>query len=193
MFDWLKRSERDMSDCGRVSPVQHLARAGLLGPFLLATHVNYLAKGDAQLLARHKVTVVHCPRSHDYFGHAPFPCCKLAKAGVNLCLGTDSLATVRKFPQQNLELSMFHEMRSLAGRNSAVSPERIVRMATINGAQALGLPRKAGELTNNSFADLIALPFAGRISQSYAAVVQHTGNVTASLIDGKWVVAPQTN
>ena len=193
MFDWLQRSKRDMSDCGSVSPVQHLARAGLLGPSLLATHVNYLAEDDAELLACKKVSVAHCPRSHEYFGHQPFPYRTLARAGVNVCLGTDSLATVRKPPRRNVELSMFDEMRLFAARNADVSPERIVRMATVNGAQALGLRGKVGELVRNGFADLIALPFAGRTVECYEAVLQHTGNVAASIIDGEWVVSPQIN
>ena len=96
MFDWLQRNERDNSDCGLGSPVAHLARNGLLGENLLAIHVNLLAPGDAELLGEHQVHVVHCPRSHDYFRHPPFPRRQLADAGVNLCLGTDSLSTVRK-------------------------------------------------------------------------------------------------
>lgn len=67
MFDWLQRNERDMADCGRRSPVQHVAQAGLLGRNFLAVHVNCLARGDAAALARKQATVVHCPRSHDYF------------------------------------------------------------------------------------------------------------------------------
>jgi cytosine/adenosine deaminase-related metal-dependent hydrolase len=193
MFEWLKRSKRDMSDCGGRSPVQHLERTGLLGPNLLATHVNYLGDGDAQLLARGKVSVVHCPRSHDYFGHEPFPRRTLAKAGVNICLGTDSLATVRQFPRRNVELNMFHEMRSFAASNPGVAPERIVRMATVNGAQALGLRGKIGELGKNAFADLIALPFTGRAKESHEGALQYTGAVTASLIDGTWAVSPKSN
>jgi cytosine/adenosine deaminase-related metal-dependent hydrolase len=192
MFDWLQRSQRDMSDCGGVSPVQHLERTGLLGRHLLATHVNYLADGDARLLGRKNVSVVHCPRSHDYFRHQAFPRRALAKAGVNVCLGTDSLATVRNHPRANLELNMFHELRSFAVRNSGVSAERIVGMATVNGALALGLCGKVGELRKTAFADLIALPFAGRIRESYDAVLQHPGPVAASMIDGAWAIAPES-
>ncbi len=152
--------------------------------------MNYLAPGDPQLLARHRVSVVHCPRSHDYFRHQPFPRRALAKAGVNICLGTDSLATVRKHPRAQLELNMFHELRSFAARNPGVAAERIVSMATLNGARALELRGKAGELGTNAFADLIALPFSGRIRQSYDAVLQHNGPVAASMIDGEWVMEP---
>jgi cytosine/adenosine deaminase-related metal-dependent hydrolase len=88
MFDWLQRSGREMSDCGLGSPVRHLESCGALGQNLLATHVNYLARGDAALLASRKVNVVHCPRSHSYFGHESFPLRRLLRAGVNVCLGT---------------------------------------------------------------------------------------------------------
>ena len=191
MFDWLARNERDMRDCGSVSPVQHLARQQALGPHLLAIHVNHLARGDATLLAGKKVSVVHCPRSHDYFKHAPFPWRTLTRAGINICLGTDSLATVRNHPHDQLELSLFHEMRAFAATQPEVAPERILRLATIAGAQALGLQRKVGELSPGAFADLIALPFAGKMENLHTAVLNHSGDVTASMIGGAWMLAPR--
>lgn len=191
MFDWLARNERDMRDCGGVSPVQHLARHRALSPRLLAVHVNYLVEGDALLLARHHVSVVHCPRSHEYFGHREFPRRVLAKAGVNLCLGTDSLATVRKHPKRELELNLFLEMRAFARTHPGVHPRQIVQMATVNGARALGLRGKRGELKRNAAADLIAVPVTGKPGDSYAAVVNHTGELTASMIAGEWIIPPQ--
>ena len=109
-----QRNERDNSDCGLGSPVAHLARHKLLGENVLAIHVNCLARGDATLLGKNQTHVVHCPRSHDYFKHPPFLRERLANAGVNLCLGTDSLATTRKTGKQKPELNMFDEMRALA-------------------------------------------------------------------------------
>jgi len=190
MFDWLNRNRRDMSDCGRVSPVQHLAREHALGPQLLAVHANYLAPGDATLLAQKKVSVVHCPRSHDYFGHAAFPRKTLARAGVNICLGTDSLATVRAHPRRELELNLFHELRRFSAAQPDLTPEAIIRFATVNGARALGLRRQVGELANNAYADLIALPFTGPLATIHDAVLQHTGDVAASMIGGVWAIRP---
>ena len=106
-----------------------------------------LARGDAALLGKHRVNVVHCPRSHAYFRHPPFRRERLANAGVNLCLGTDSLATVRKTGRQKPELNMFEEMRALAGNDETVSPAEILRMATVNGARALGWRGQIGELS----------------------------------------------
>ena len=190
MHDWLARNGRDNSDCRRGSPVAHFARNKLLGENVLAIHVNYLARGDATLLAKNKTHVVHCPRSHDYFKHAKFERERLANAGVNLCLGTDSLATTRKTGRQKPELDLFAEMRLLAERDLTVSPVEILHMATVNGARALGLAGKIGELSKNAGADLIAVPFAGKIAGVHEALLQHSGSVSASMIDGQWAIPP---
>jgi cytosine/adenosine deaminase-related metal-dependent hydrolase len=190
MFDWLKRNERDNSDCGLGSPVQHFARHKMLGENLLAVHVNYLARGDAALLGKHRVNIVHCPRSHDYFRHAPFLRERLANAGANLCLGTDSLATTRKLGRQKPGLNLFDEMRQLAAADKTISPQEILRMATVNGARALGLAGQAGELSKNANADLIAIPAGGKSGDVYETVLAHTGNVKASMIDGRWAMPP---
>jgi len=190
MFNWLQRNERNNSDCGLGSPVAHLARNDMLGENLLAVHVNLLAPGDVELLGRHHVHVVHCPRSHDYFRHPPFPRRQLADAGINLCLATDSLSTVRKTGKEKLELNLFEEMRQLAAADKTVSPVEIVRMATVNGAKALGMAGQIGELSENAFADLIAIPFAGKRADIYDAVVHHASTVSASMVDGQWAIVP---
>ncbi len=191
MHEWLLRNGRDSRDCGLGSPVAHLARQKLLGENVLAIHVNCLARGDATLLAKTKTSVVHCPRSHDYFRHPLFERARLAKAGVNVCLGTDSLATVRKTGRQKPELDLFAEMRALAEKYKTISAVEILEMATINGARALGLAGRAGELSPGAFADAIAIPFSGKFPRVYEAVLQHTGNVAASLIEGRWAIPPK--
>ena len=190
MHDWLGRNERDNSDCGLGSPAAHLARQKLLGDNVLVIHANCLARGDATLLGKNKTHVVHCPRSHDYFKHPKFERASLAAAGVNLCLGTDSLATTRQIGKQKPVLDMFAEMRALADADKKISPEEILRMCTLNGARALGLAEKIGELSKNSFADLIAIPFSGKIARAFEAIPAHTGNVVASMIDGRWAIPP---
>ncbi|MEI7532798.1 MAG: amidohydrolase family protein [Verrucomicrobiae bacterium] len=190
MHDWLKRNERDNSDCGLGSPVAHLARNKLLGENVLAIHVNCLARGDATLLAKNKTHVVHCPRSHDYFKHPKFERERLANAGVNLCLGTDSLATTRKTGKQKPELDMFAEMRALADADPKLSPETILQMATLNGARALGLAGKIGTLSPGALADLIAIPARDNPDKLYESVLGNAGNVTASMIEGRWAIPP---
>jgi cytosine/adenosine deaminase-related metal-dependent hydrolase len=189
MFDWLK-SQREMTDCGLGSPVQHLERCGYLDVNLLAVHANYLWRHDAAILARNEVSVVHCPRSHDYFGHLKFPFEDLADAGVNLCLGTDSLATVRRIAGEPLKLNLFTEMQSFASSTPMVAPGEILKMVTVNAARALGQSGRIGELTEHAYADLIALDFKGQLEQVSEAIVQHSGDVRASMIRGEWAVPP---
>ena len=190
MYEWMKRNGRDCDDCGHGSPVAHLARQKLLGENVLAVHVNCLARGDATLLSKNKTSVVHCPRSHDYFKHPTFQRARLAATGVNICLGTDSLATVRKAGRHRPELDMFAEMRTLADKDKAVSAMEILKMATVNGARAFDMAGKIGELSPGAFADLIALPISGKAKSVPEAVVGHTGNVSASLIEGRWAIPP---
>ncbi|HVU07141.1 MAG TPA: amidohydrolase family protein [Verrucomicrobiae bacterium] len=190
MFRWLEKNERDNSDCGLGSPIAHLERAGLLAENFLAVHANYLAETDFDLLARRNASVVHCPGSHDYFRHLKFPVEKLLKSGVNICLGTDSLATIRKNGKENLELNLFREMQLFAQTNPNLPPQTVLRMATANGARALGLAGQTGEILENAFADLIAIPFAGKITDIYDAVLHHSSTISASMIDGKWAIAP---
>lgn len=190
MHEWMRRNERDNSDCGRGSPARHLANNDLLGENLLAVHVNLLDRGDAQLLGQNRVSIAHCPRSHDYFHHPPFPRERLARAGANICLGTDSLATMRKNGRHKPVLDMFEEMRTLADKDKALRPVDILRMATVNGARALGQAGKLGELSPGALADLIAVPGHGKPAKVYDAVLAHTAPVSAGMIGGRWVIPP---
>jgi aminodeoxyfutalosine deaminase len=190
LCDWLRRNTRDMSDCGHGSPVEHLDRIGYLSPRLIAIHVNHLAPGDAARLSRRRVHVVHCPRSHHYFDHPPFPYSTLARAGVPISLGTDSLATVRTYHRQPVSLSLFDEMGLFAALHPDVPASTIVRMVTLRPARALGFQGRIGELTPGASADLIAIPFHGKPAEAWTAAVQHTGCVAASMIAGRWALPP---
>jgi cytosine/adenosine deaminase-related metal-dependent hydrolase len=188
LFAWLK-GQRHMGDCGHGSPVQQLERCGLLSSRLLAAHVNYLGQSDAELLGRRGVHVVHCPRSHAYFGHRAFPATRLAAAGVNLCLGTDSLASVVK-RRQPVELDLFAEMRTFAQMAPDLDPRRILEMATVNGARALGI--ETGVIETGKWADLIAIPYEGGGAGAAEAVVHHKRAADAVMIHGQWEVPPNS-
>lgn len=191
MFEWLQR-ERDCSDCGNGSPVQHLSRCGLISPRFLAVHANYLWHGDAPLLAARGASVVHCPQSHAYFGHRRFPREELESAGVNVCFGTDSLASTRGKKGQPISLSMFDEMRAFQSRDTGLEPSGLLARATVNGARALGLQGLAGELSSGSWADMIAIAGSPSPGQVNEAVINHAGPVRATMIAGRWVASPTT-
>ncbi len=189
LHDWL-RSQRDMSDTGLGSPVMAVERAGLLSPRLLAVHMNYTLPGEAGLIARRGVSVAHCPRSHFYFRHAAFPFREFNEAGVNVCLGTDSLASVVKVRGRPVALDLFEEMRCLARAQPGLGSESIVRMATMNGAAALGLAGRLGELRVGSLADMISIPWSPGDADPYDTALHHSGRVSSSMIDGRWVFGP---
>ena len=186
LYQRLANVGRDMSDCGGYSPVAQMARHGVLNDKLLAVHGNYLDDNDICLLAEGGTSLAHCPRSHDYFGHAPFRFEELQSAGVNVCLGTDSLATVKEV---DAELDMFAEMRMFRKKNPDACPEIITAMATVNGARALGWAGKVGEISTGVCADLLAVPYSGSVDSAYDEVIEHYGPV-AVMVDGQWEIPP---
>jgi cytosine/adenosine deaminase-related metal-dependent hydrolase len=132
-----------------VSPVAWLDRLGILRPPLVAVHANLLGRADVKRLARRRVPVVFCPRSHAFFRHPPHPVRALLRAGVAVALGTDSLAS-------NDALDVRAEMREAVERHG-VEPRESWRMATVHGSRALGLEHGAGALRPGTPADLVAL------------------------------------
>jgi cytosine/adenosine deaminase-related metal-dependent hydrolase len=180
MFNWLRSR----------SPVQQLAALKLLGPQFLAVHVNYLAPGDAGLLGNAGTSVVHCPRSHAFFGHQAFPFAELRAAGVNVCLGTDSLASIGKEGRRLPELDLFAELRRFAANHPDQSPVELIDLVTRNAAAALGLRGKVGQLSRRSCADLIAVQSTAALPEAVNALVQSPPKIAGVMIAGQWVNEP---
>lgn len=190
LHDWLQ-TQRDLSGLRAESPVKFLDRLGVLSPQLLAVHANCLIKGDAERLAASGTSVVHCPLSHDYFRHPAFPFAELSAAGVNVCLGTDSLASVRGTKRDEIELCLFREMRQFARVFADTSPAEILRMVTVNAARALGRSGELGELAPGALADLIVIPCPASLCEHDSLsidmqILKHSGPVIATMIGGKW-------
>jgi cytosine/adenosine deaminase-related metal-dependent hydrolase len=82
-------------------------------------------------------------------------------------------------------------MQAFATRHLTVPDHKIIRMATANGARALGQSGELGELNQGALADLIVLPFGGKRSQVNDAIIYFSSHVTASMIGGAWAIAPQ--
>ncbi len=148
LYDFLAEMGRDNSDCGQGSAVSHLIEHGVIGDNCIIAHLNYLQDYDYELVARSGASVVHCPKCHAYFGHAPFPLKALRAHGVNVCLGTDSLAS-------NNSLDMRSEMREVQ-QVHGLTDRDVLEMATLHGARALGQAGRLGELSPGSMADLVA-------------------------------------
>lgn len=153
------------------SPVQWLAANRALHARVLLVHGNYLNSPEIGVLRGSGASVIHCPGSHRFFGHKPFPMEELKNAGVNLALGTDSLAS-------NEELSMLREMRLFGEEFPKLSESEILEAATMAGAKALGMEKDIGSIEVGKKADLIAV--RGRLQEAESAVF--------SMIDGKTVL-----
>jgi cytosine/adenosine deaminase-related metal-dependent hydrolase len=148
LYDFMAGLGRDNSDCGQGSALSHLIEHGVIGGNCIIAHLNYLQDYDYELLANSGASVVHCPKCHTYFGHAPFPLEAMRGHGINICLGTDSLAS-------NNSLDMRSEMRE-AQQFHHLSDREVLEMATIHGARALGQAGKLGQISPGSTADFVA-------------------------------------
>lgn len=160
LHDFLASLGRDNSDCGQGSALSHLVDHGVIGSNCIIAHLNYLQDYDYELVAGSGASVVHCPKCHVYFGHAPFPMKMLREFGVNVCLGTDSLAS-------NNSLDMRSEMRE-AQNTHGLGDREVLEMVLLNGARALGQSGKLGQLSPGSVADLVAFPHP--VAESHAEI-----------------------
>src|SRR5207253_6647085 len=142
-------------------------------------HLNELSGSDFDLMATavNKFSIVHCPRSHDYFGHSPFQFQKLRDLGFSVCLGTDSLAS-------NDDLSLFAEMRAFQKKFPNVSPGEVLKIVTVNGARALRQDKSLGQIRVGSSADLVSVPVASSIS-AFEEIVAFDRTVSWSMIGGQ--------
>lgn len=179
LFAFLQNIGRPMDDCGQTTPLGLMMQSGLLDERWLIAHLNELTATDfVRLKQGPRFHIVHCPRSHAYFGHSPFPFAKLRALGFNICLGTDSLAS-------NHDLNLFSEMRQFSETEPSVRADKILEMATVNAARALGQGDALGRLRVGSFADLLAVPFQGALNQVAAEILSFEDGSPWLLVDGK--------
>jgi cytosine/adenosine deaminase-related metal-dependent hydrolase len=182
LYEFMKTIGRDMSDCGRGTPLQKFfgrpGGASLPSEWIVA-HLNELTESDFELLegTTERFHVVHSPRSHGYFGHSQFPFKKLHALGFNICLGTDSLAS-------NQNLSLFAEMRAFQGAEPGILPDQILEMVTVNAASALHQENALGRIRTGFCADLISIPCSGD-GNIFDQIIAFEGPVDWMMVTGK--------
>ncbi|MBX3427694.1 MAG: amidohydrolase family protein [Pirellulales bacterium] len=133
-------------------PLAYLRRLAV-APRALIVHGNYLDVEEIAYLAAHRdrLSVVYCPRTHEYFGHEPHPLPALRAAGVRVALGTDSRAS-------NPDLDLMGEVRAVLKAHPQLTPTEALEMATREAAAALGASGDVGALSPGLRADLLAIP-----------------------------------
>lgn len=140
-----------------VRPLERLRRLGLLSPGLIAVHAVHLDPLEIELLTQHGCSVAHCPTSNLKLASGFAPVTEMLKRGLNVGLGTDGAAS-------NNRLDMLSEIRLAAllakgesGDSTSVPAHAALHMATLAGAQALGIDDRTGSLTPGKRADITAI------------------------------------
>jgi 5-methylthioadenosine/S-adenosylhomocysteine deaminase len=164
--------------------VERMQRVGLLGPGLALVGAAGLKEAEIGLLGRHGCSVVHCPSADLKAGRGLAPVDALARAGVNVALGSGGAAS-------NHRLDLLHEMSI-----SRLPAHAALHAATLGGARALGLDHLVGSIAPGKAADLAAIALRGPDlaprHDPVALLVYSAGrqHVTHVWVDGQARLAP---
>lgn len=173
--------------------VLYLDSLGLTGPHVALAHCVHLSDDEIDTLERTRTNVVHCPSSNLKLGSGIAPVTKLLDRDISVSLGADGAAC-------NNRLDMFTEMRTAALLQKAMhGPEvltarRVLRMATIDGARAMGLDGDIGSLEAGKRADVAVVRMSGLHATPAAEVVSslvystQPSDVDTVIIDGRLVM-----
>ncbi|MDH5594196.1 MAG: TRZ/ATZ family hydrolase [Gammaproteobacteria bacterium] len=179
-------------------PLARLNDLGLITPRMMAVHMTQLTEDEIKLVAENGTHVVHCPESNLKLASGYCPVQKLMDTGVNVALGTDGNAS-------NNDLDMLGEMKTaallakaVADNAGAMNAFQTLKMATLNGAKAMGLDNEIGSLVKGKAADITAIhldnietqPLYNPVSQIvYSAGREH---VTDVWVAGKHLLKDKT-
>ncbi|MGB6066775.1 MAG: amidohydrolase [Desulfomonilaceae bacterium] len=177
-----------------VRPFEYLQGLGILGTGFVAVHAVHVSDSERELLAKSATGVVHCPESNMKLASGAAPVNDLLARGVTVAVGTDG-------PASNNNLDILEEMRSaslmaklVTGDPQALDARTVLRMATIDGAKALGMEDRIGSLAPGKLADVTVIhlnrphltPLYDAISHLvYAA---RGSDVRHVMVDGRLVV-----
>ncbi|KAK1930383.1 5-methylthioadenosine/S-adenosylhomocysteine deaminase [Phytophthora citrophthora] len=179
----------------KLRPLANLKRMGLLSEHLICAHMTQLTTEEIHDVAAAGAHVAHCPSSNLKLASGIAPVTAMLKAGVNVGIGTDGAAS-------NNSLDMFGEMKLAAIlakvqtlQSSSVPAAEALKMATLNGARAMGLEKEIGSIEVGKRADVIAvecdsiemIPMYNAIS--HIVYVAGRDNVSDVWINGKHLLA----
>lgn len=170
------------------SSFEYLRRTGILGPAFLAVHAVHVDDADIAIIKRSGAGIAHCPRSNSALGVGKMRLAAFLEAGIPVGLGTDSLASS---PNLNLWDEMRYAYR--IHRSSGVSPADILRLATLGGAEAIGMGREIGSLEARKHADLIAVPLPKKDTGDLASdLLRETKSCIMSMVNGNIIYPPHS-
>ena len=194
----LHETAEEVADAERATgrrPLASLHALGLTGPRMQLVHMTQLHDEEIELLGATGSHVVHCPNSNMKLASGRCPVRRLQDAGVNVALGTDSAAS-------NNSLSLLGEMRSAAllakvgdGDATSLPAHRVLEMATLGGARAMGRERELGSIGEGKLADLVAVDMSWPETQPLHNPISHlvyaaqSAQVTHSWVAGQALMA----
>ena len=145
----------------------------------LVIHGNYLDDKEIGFLAAHaeRMAAVYCPRSHEWFGHRPYPLEKMLAAGAVVALGTDGRGS-------SPDLNLWAEMLAVVRRHPNVPLDRVLEMGTILGARALGWEQDVGSLKPGKQADLTIVALPDHHARPYELLFESGGPVVGCYYRG---------
>jgi cytosine/adenosine deaminase-related metal-dependent hydrolase len=132
-------------------PADFLLKSSLPISKVVVVHGNFLKALEIEVIAQKGISLVTCPGSHEYFSHEKSPVAAALEQGINIAIGTDSIAS-------NTELNFLSELHLLRKNSPEIPPDIVLQMATINGARALRLDHEIGTLSAGKKADIIGFP-----------------------------------
>ena len=192
-FAELLRKRGIPSSAAGCSPVAYLDRFGLVRPENLLIHVVDLDETDFQILRERRPSIVHCPKSNAKLAHGIARLGEIRRTGVSVGLGTDSVIS-------NNVIDMFEEMRTAIfqqrGRTqelNSLDAQTAFRMATLGGAECLGLEQYLGSLEPGKRADFVVVdlndPAVQPVYDPIEAMVYSASrsNVRATYVGGREV------
>ena len=184
------QSPHDRIQAG-VSSVEYLAAIGFLGPWVLANHMVQVDYNDLRILRDRDVRIAHNPVSNMYVADGIAPIAEMNLAGIKVGIGTDDC-------NANQSVSVVSDMKFAAlaqkvkyGSSAAMTAEKVLEMATIDGAEAIGMADQIGSLEPGKKADLSLVDLSHPQTTPWhnaasALVYQAYGNeVDTVLVDGQ--------
>ncbi len=179
--------QQDLEKYGK-RPIARLNDLGLVNDKLIAVHMVHLNDEEIGLIKDKGTHVVHCPESNMKLASGLAPISKLLEQGINVALGTDGAAS-------NNDLDMFGELQTAAfvakvqsGNPKSLPAPEALKMATLNGAKALGLDKEIGSLEKGKAADMIAIDLSSYLTQPVYHPMSHLAYAVNRLqVSDVWV------
>ena len=163
----------------QTTPVQYLQNMGILKG-AIGIHLNIVTEEDIHILKENSMSVVYCPGSNKWFGRNwKYPLREFLNNGINVAIGTDSLSS-------NEKLNMFYEMRVLKENFPDLENNIILKMATVNGAKAIGFEGEAGEIAVGRKVDIIGIDIKdSSFNNPIEYVINKAEKVSFGMVNGE--------